>query len=122
MVHGLIIGNTKHGRGVFATKTFLAGEIIESCPVLKIPSYEVHHIDRTILFDYYFEWADSIVIALGYGSLYNHSYNANAYATKDHSTNTLTITAVNMIYAGDEIVINYLGEPTARGSLWFDVD
>lgn len=122
MVHGLSIGNTSHGRGVFAAKTFLAGEIIEICPVLLIPENQVRYIDRTDLQDYYFIWNKSIAIALGYGSLYNHSYNANANATKRFNDNELVITAVDMITIGTEICINYLGEPDARGSVWFPVD
>jgi SET domain-containing protein len=56
-------------------------------------------------------------LALGYGSLYNHSYDPNA--TTLERGDELVITATRDIAKGDEIFINYMG--TATDGVWFDV-
>ena len=63
-----------HGLGVFATRAFAAGEVIERCPMVVVPAAECPLLDETNLYNYYFTWQDqAAAIALGYGSLYNHS-------------------------------------------------
>lgn len=43
----LIVGNTKlKGRGVFAQKRFIKGEVIERAPVVVIPAEQVELIDE----------------------------------------------------------------------------
>lgn len=55
----LIVGNTKlKGRGVFAQKRFLKGEVIERAPVVVIPTEQVELIDQTVLANYYYDWED----------------------------------------------------------------
>src|SRR5687767_889523 len=69
------------GRGVVAERQFGAGDTIERPPVLVISADEAPIIRDTRLAHYYFEWGDDCkqaAIALGYGSLYNHSYTPNA--------------------------------------------
>ena len=51
------------------------------CEVLVIPEEETHFLDGTVLFNYYFCWGDNQkdgAVALGLGSIYNHSYTPNA--------------------------------------------
>ncbi|MCA9037137.1 MAG: hypothetical protein KDA91_18500, partial [Planctomycetaceae bacterium] len=68
------------GRGVFATQFIPRDTVIEIAPVLVLPAGEV--LDDTIesvLSHYVFEWTKkTVAVALGYGSLYNHSYTPNA--------------------------------------------
>ena len=69
------------GRGVFARRPIAAGEVFETAPVLVVPAAEWSSIEKTVFFDYTFEWGwegETAAIALGYGSLYNHSYTPNA--------------------------------------------
>lgn len=67
---------------------------------------------------YVFTWGDgSTALALGYGSLYNHSYDPNATTLEDGDE--LVITATRRIAVGDEIFINYMG--TATDGVWFDI-
>lgn len=70
------------GRGVFTTEFIPVGTLIEIAPVIVLAEQDLKLIhDHTILHDYYFLWTDdgkSAAIALGYGSLYNHSYMPNA--------------------------------------------
>jgi len=101
-----------HGRGVYCSKFIPEGEIIEICPVLVLPKKDLEQIRDTKLYNYYFIWGDqdeAIAIILGFGSLYNHSYlpNAEYYPLKD-------------ILPGDEILINYNGNPEDKTKVWFD--
>jgi hypothetical protein len=107
-----------HGRGVFAGRAFLPGEPIEDCPVLLLPAARVLDLG---LGGYCFEWdGDQVAIALGYGSLYNHSWHPNARYDHDYGAAVVTYSAVRPIPAGDEITINYSGDPDGRAELWFD--
>jgi SET domain-containing protein len=98
-----------HGRGVFATGTIAAGEVIEVCPVLRLPANQRPLIDETLIYEYYFDWDGDAAIALGLGSLYNHSGTPNAEYLKDTTTDVVTIRALTAIKAGDEIVFSYSG-------------
>jgi len=110
-----------HGMGVFAGRDFRKGEVLEVCPVLLVKPNEIKHLDKTSLCNHYFEWPDGGgALAMGYGSLYNHSWAATARAEHDFDTETLTYTAARRIKKGEEITINYTGEPDGRGELRFD--
>jgi SET domain-containing protein len=110
------------GRGVFTTKKIPKGSVIEICPVIVLPVKDLKYVDKTVVFNYYFEWGDDSdlgAIALGYGSLYNHSYDPNARYLADYEMGTLDIHAIKDIPAGSEIFTNYNGEPTDKSKLWF---
>jgi SET domain-containing protein len=109
-----------HGLGVFANRDFRKGEILEVCPVLLVQPNEIKHLDKTSLCNHYFEWDGGGALAMGYGSLYNHSWAATARAEHDFEAGTLTYSAVRKIKKGEEITINYTGEPDGRGELRFD--
>lgn len=113
------------GRGVVADRPFHAGETIERPPVLVIPASEAPLIRDTRLAHYYFEWGDDCkqaAIALGYGSLYNHSYTPNARYEFRETEERLEFIALRDIEPGEEITINYnnLG-PSATNPLKFAV-
>jgi SET domain-containing protein len=59
-------------------------------------------------------------LALGYGSLYNHSYHPNA-RYDDAAGPTKVFTALRDIAAGEEITVNYNGEPDDGSSVGFRV-
>ncbi|WP_334783466.1 SET domain-containing protein [Nostoc sp.] len=111
----LIVGNTNlKGRGVFAQKRFLKGELFERVPVVVIPAEQVEFLDKTILGNYYYDWEDkAAAIALGLSSLINHSYHPNAYYVKKF--------AYREIEVGEEITANYNGSPDEKSPIWFDV-
>ena len=114
------------GRGVVAERKFQAGETIERPPVLVIPADEAPLIRDTRLAHYYFEWGDDCkqaAIALGYGSLYNHSYTPNARYEFREGEDCLEFIALRDIELGEEITINYnnLG-PSADRPLKFSVN
>lgn len=113
------------GRGVFSTKDYVRNEVIEECPVIIISPRERIKIDGTSLYNYYYSWGknnDQAAIALGYGSLYNHSYNPNAQYVKDLENATLKIVAIRSIATGEEIRVNYNGDPSSKKSMWFRVE
>lgn len=110
------------GRGVFTASEIMEGDTIEICHVIVIPKYELPIIHKTTLHDYYFLWGenmDDAAIALGFGSLYNHAVHPNANFILDFENNTIDIVAIKTIKPGDEITINYHGEPGDEGKLWF---
>jgi uncharacterized protein len=107
------------GRGVFAGKNFRKSEIIERCPVLVIPEQERPHLNATGLHNYYFTWRREAVIALGLGSLYNHSFAPNARYLKVYSRSWIEIVAIRAIRKGEEITVNYNGRPNSQAPLWF---
>lgn len=119
---GLYVASSAlHGRGVFTTREFAVGELIEECPVLIIPADDRPYVDQTSFSGYYFEWKGGAGgLALGFGSLYNHSYRPNARYDPGKGHKTLRFTAVKAIKPGAEITINYNGSPTSRKKLWFD--
>jgi uncharacterized protein len=113
------------GRGVFAARRFEPGETIEVCPVIALSEADARTLDGTGLYDYYFGWGEdgkAAAIALGYGSLYNHSFTSNAVHHKNAKETTISIVAVRSIAFGEEIFIRY---NTAAGDdgrqMWFDV-
>jgi hypothetical protein len=113
------------GRGVVALRPFAAGETIERPPVIVIPREEAPLIRDTRLAHYYFEWGDDCqqaAIALGCGSLYNHSYTPNARYEFREDEECLEFIALCDIQPGEEITINYnnLG-PSKANALKFDV-
>lgn len=112
------------GRGVFASQAYKPGDTIEVCPIIRLTEADRRAIDSTSLYSYYYSWGEDsseAAIALGYGSLYNHSYNPNAQYTKDLNQESLVISAIQDIHLDDEILINYNGDPTNTAALWFDV-
>jgi SET domain-containing protein len=110
------------GRGVFARRAIAEGDVIESCPVLVVPSGDICQGDTwTRLGDYCFEWGEgTMALVLGYGSLYNHSYQPNA-RYEDVAGPTKLFVALRDIARGEEITINYNGEPDDQTPVWFDV-
>jgi uncharacterized protein len=110
------------GLGVFARRPIRAGEVIERVPVIVLPAREIEDDSgATTLAGYCFVWArGKVAVALGYGSLYNHSYRPNA-RYEDRGRRTKLFTALRDIAAGEEITINYNGEPRDRSPVGFDV-
>lgn len=112
------------GRGVFAQRNFKKGEVIESCPVIVLPAEEIDTLELTQLYNYYFAWgpeSKDAAIALGYGSLYNHSYTPNARYYKDFDNSLLKYVCIRDIQENEEITINYNCDPEDKTPVWFDL-
>lgn len=116
-----VAASPTHGRGVFAARAFEEGEEIEAAPVLVVEEDQRAYLDGTALWGYYFEWDEGrAAVALGYGSLYNHSWSSNARYDQDFDAQVIRFSAVRPIAPGEEITVNYTGDPDGRGELWFD--
>ncbi len=113
------------GRGIFTSEEISADDIIEICPLILIPKKELENIDKTIFYDYYFLLpnGEDACIALGYGSLYNHSNSPNATVVFDLENDSFQIHCIKDIKSGEEIFINYQGDEATqeRTELWFEV-
>jgi uncharacterized protein len=125
MADVLVKESPSRGRGIFAARRFLAGEVIEVCPVIALSSDDAAKLDDTHLYNYYFGWGaenKGAAIALGFGSLYNHSYDPNAAYRKSEADSTISIIAVKPIAPDEEILIKYnYGNVEDGGPLWFEV-
>lgn len=110
------------GRGVFTTQAIAKGQIIEISPVVVLSAKDRKHIEKTQLFNYIFEWGKSrrkAAVALGYVSVYNHSYNSNCEYEMDFDDNTISIKTVKPIAKGEELSINYNADPNDSTQVWF---
>ena len=111
------------GRAVYACRRFAPGELIERAPVLRLSSEEWTAVANTILSQYCFRFGPGqldAALALGYGSLYNHSYSPNARYDEEPGA-LMAFTALRPIATGEEITINYNGDPEDRAPVGFEV-
>ncbi|HEY2381197.1 MAG TPA: SET domain-containing protein-lysine N-methyltransferase [Terriglobia bacterium] len=116
---GIVAG---HGRGMFAARDFLKGELIERAPIIPIDEKKWPNAAKTILSDYAFDWGindEHAAIALGYISIYNHSYSPNAQLEQMLDELMMEIIAIKDIRTGEQITINYNGDPAKQDPLWF---
>jgi uncharacterized protein len=109
-------------RGVFARRPIEEGEIIERVPVIVLPANEVGEYPRESgLGAYVYEWGrGTVALALGYGSLYNHSYEPNALY-EFPGRRIMRFVALRTIAPREEITVNYNGKPSDRRPVWFDI-
>ena len=118
---------TPKGRGVFAGRAFVQGEVVESCPVIPydpLPDRRLPQEIRRIVFG----WGAFLglqrrrpAIVLGYGSIYNHNNPASLRVEADGANRILRLVAVRDIGADEELTINYnsLGNGVSSDNTWF---
>lgn len=116
-----ILDDAHKGRGVYALRDYAIGELIEICPVLVIPAAQLPHLDQTTLYDYYFLWNENdAAIALGYGSIYNHSTAPNARYETYYEDRLIHFYAHKPIQAHEEILVNYNHDVDDTSRVWFE--
>ena len=124
------------GRGVFASVDIKKDEIIEIAPILilEFSDFITQRVSRSDamksraiidtkwnkLFEYYFWMDDYVALALGYGSLYNHSKDPNCQYELNRKEETITFTAIKDIKKDEEILFNYKGSSSENAPLWFE--
>jgi SET domain-containing protein len=112
------------GRGVFALTDIAANETIEVCPIIVVSDEDGLKLKETELQNYYFKSDDgkgniNFGICLGYGSLYNHSYEPNATYIKEFEDSIIEFMAIRPIRKDEEITVNYHnGNPNDKSPLW----
>lgn len=123
--HALTVKQTADkGRGVFATCKIPQGSFIERAPLLIFPPDQWPLIAPTTLYDYVFEWgpkSEQAALALGFGSLYNHSIEPNVYYIRREAEEALDYFALKDIEEGQQLLINYNGEPSCQDLVWFQM-
>jgi SET domain-containing protein len=114
------------GRGIVALENIEPGRLVERSPVLIIPSEQRIAVDKTIIFTYVFMWEHHTVeedlykhsgrsaIALGYTSLFSHSYEPNCIFVRHIDELFIDVFAKRRIRIGEELTIDY------QMTLWFD--
>lgn len=118
-----IAPSLNRGRGVFTTEDIPANTTIEISPVLVLSQEERQKVEQTLLFDYIFEWGEEMkgaCVALGYISVYNHSYTANCIYEMDFEHELMHIKTIKPVNAGEELFINYNAEPDDTQPIWFE--
>lgn len=115
------LSDGEFNRGVFATCDIHKGALIHQAPVIAYPNDQHEHIEQTLLADYAFEYGlNHTAILLGYGMLFNHSYQPNATYEISFENHTFDFYAHTAIKTGEEILINYNGDVDDQEKLWFD--
>jgi uncharacterized protein len=108
---GLTVREGARGRGVFATRSFAEGDVVEVCPTVEISE------GGGDLADYLFESTTEgrFLVVLGFGMLYNHAAEPNLDYYQDEA-GTLEFVAKRRIERGEELTITYGDEWwSARG-------
>jgi SET domain-containing protein len=111
------------GRGVFTRKKINKDTVIEEAPVIVMSHEDKILLDQTLLHDYVFDWGNDkkrCCIALGFVSIYNHSYISNCEYFMDFEEDTIQIKTVREIQPGEELTINYNGDWNDEKQVWFE--
>ncbi|WP_345256277.1 SET domain-containing protein [Flaviaesturariibacter amylovorans] len=113
----------RRGRGVFTEMAMPAQMLVEVAPVIVMSARHRQLLEQTLLHDYIFEWGKSrtqCCVALGYVSLYNHSYQSNCEYEMHYAEQLILIRTVRPVKKGEELFINYNGVWDDDAKLWFD--
>lgn len=96
-----------HGYGVFTTAPIPANTLLEECYVLHLPE------ETKLLRAYVFKWnQETCILPLGYGAIYNHADDANAYYEMDEARDVMRVKSRRALAKGEEVFIFY-------GKKWF---
>ena len=109
------------GRGLFAARDLAPRELLHEAPCIKVPRAEYdEHCSKTVFEEYLFNAPDgSRLLALGLGSLFNHSRTPNMdYRLGSADENVIRYYVGNCaIKAGEELCIYYGPDE----HLWFEL-
>ena len=114
------------GRGVFAACDIKKNEVVEVCPIINVSEHDTSNLDNSFLVTYFFYYGKNknrIAVALGFGSIYNHSYTPNlSYAVKPEEQ-VIEFSALEGIKKDTELTFSYAGltGKNKKNPLWFEV-
>ena len=112
------ISPTLNIRGLIAARDIKKNEVLERCPIILVDHRNDTAFESTILNRYCFEWTKShSALLLGYGSLYNHSYTPNVQYHFSYTAKQIFFRALRFINAGEELFVNYNGDPADRSAI-----
>ncbi|KAF9155544.1 hypothetical protein BG015_009520 [Linnemannia schmuckeri] len=102
------------GRGVVTTVVVPAHTVIDISPILLFPSEEYStHGQYTQLDHYTYRWKGGMALALGLGSMFNHSSTPNVGFQRDIDNGLIRYSTLREIQVGEELCISY------GPNLWF---
>ena len=110
-------------RGVFAKVVIQKGETIETCPFIEIHEDDLTNIGESILATYIYFFGkkkDRLLVALGFGSLYNHNYVPNAVYKINPKEKIIEFISIKNIKKDEEISVNYNQGNRKNAQLWFE--
>ncbi len=117
------------GKGVFAKDNIPKGEIIDVAHIILISNNDWNLIENTVLSNYSFEWDDpkcigefDSAISLSVSQFINHSYEPNVKYIYDYKNKCIKYITLRNISRGEEITVNYNGEPLNQEPVWFEVE
>ncbi len=113
----------KAGRGVFADADIKIGEVIERCPIIEIPQDDLASLGESILVTYFYFFGkkkERLLVALGFGSLYNHQYVPNATYKIKPKKKIIEFISLKNIKKDEEITVNYNQGDRKNAPLWFE--
>lgn len=104
------------GRGVFAAEPIPSGTMISLSPVLIFPPQEKGSCspEREVLNSYTYTWGNTQALALGLGSMFNHSKRNNVGFVIDKPNTIIRYFTIKDVEMDTELCINY------GPRLWFD--
>lgn len=112
----------KMGRGVFAGQNFKAGDVVEKSHCLVWDDFSDQRIQDSDLKLYTFATSevksDPAALALGNGSLFNHSESPNVKYRYDRKSNMVIFTAVTRIKKNQQLFIDYGYDPVQCEAEW----
>jgi hypothetical protein len=109
------------GRGVFATRTIIAGEVLGEFHTIRLPPLEVTGMAGSTLSHFWFEDADgSAFIVLGWIEMVNHDLIPNADRTWCNTPEgeVVTLFATRNIASGEQLFIDYKFDATTDNPAW----
>ena len=104
------------GRGVFAIAKIKKGEQYDVVPYLWVSKKDFNKMKDTFLASYWYDGFSKdkpVVIAMGFGSMYNHSEDPAATYVVNLRSKVIKYTALRNIKIGEEITIDYGYDPLA---------
>ncbi|KAF9982857.1 hypothetical protein BGZ65_002434 [Modicella reniformis] len=102
------------GRGVITRTLIPPRTTIDVSPILLFPLDEyTQHGQYTQLDHYTYRWKGGMALALGLGSMFNHSNNPNVGFQRDFDNKVIRYTTLREIQPNEELCISY------GSNLWF---
>jgi SET domain-containing protein len=103
--------------------------IIDIANIILISNKEWDLIENTVLSNYSFEWDDpkcigeyDSAVSLSVSQFINHSYDPNVKYVYDYKNKCIEYITIVNISKGEEITVNYGGEPLSKEAVWFEVE
>lgn len=118
----------KKGKGVFAKDYITKGEVIDIAHIILISNKDWNLIEETVLSNYSYEWDDpkcigeyESAISLSDSQFINHSYDPNVKYVYGYEKKCIEYITLRDISKGEEITVNYNGEPFDKSPMGFEV-